>query len=82
MKLEMSYLVKLENGTMAWLAIGKEIPEGAEIVEERPTLVANDGMAIKHKETGVIHEGAFWLQRHTIEEYEEIETPKEEPIEE
>ena len=78
----MSYLVKLENGTIAWLAIGKEIPAGAEIVEERPMLVPADGMAIKHKETGDIHEGAFWLRGHTVEEYEEIEAPKEEPVEE
>ena len=80
MKLETSYLVKLENGTMAWLAVGKEMPEGAEIVEERPVLTPAEGKALRHKTTGNISSG-HWLRDGSAEDWEEIEEPKEQGAE-
>ena len=80
MKIEMSYLVKLENGTNAWLAAGKEIPAGATIVEERPMLIPAEGMFVKHKVTGAVV-GAHWLREGSIEDFEEVPEPKEEEVE-
>lgn len=80
MKIEMSYLVKLENGTNAWLAAGKEIPAGAVILEERPILIPNEGMFVKHKVTGDIL-GAHWLREGSIKDFEEVPEPKEEEVE-
>lgn len=79
MKIEMSYLVKLENGTNAWLAAGKEIPTGATIIEERPMLIPAEGMFVKHKVTGNIL-GAHWLREGSIEDWEEVPEPKEEEV--
>lgn len=80
MKIEMSYLVKLENGTNAWLAAGKEIPAGATIIEERPMLIPAEGMFVKHKVTGNVV-GAHWLREGSIEDWEEVPEPKEEEVE-
>jgi hypothetical protein len=80
MKTTMSYLVKLENGTMAWLAVGKEVPAGAEIVEERPMMMPDEGKALKHKTTGAISSG-HWLREGSAEDWEEIEEPKEQGAE-
>jgi hypothetical protein len=79
MKIEMSYLVKLENGTNAWLAAGKEIPAGATIIEERPMLIPAEGMSVKHKVTGNVV-GAHWLREGSIEDWEEVPEPKEEEV--
>ena len=77
MKLEMSYLVKLENGTIAWLAIGKNIPEGAEIIEERPMLIPDEGKVLRHKETGEISSGHWMRSEDTADKWEEIEDGQE-----
>lgn len=80
MKIETSYLVKLENGTQAWLAVGAEIPEGAIIIEERPVIMPAEGMALKHKTTGKISSG-HWLREGSADDWEEIEEPKEQGAE-
>ena len=76
MKLATSYLVKLPNGTIAWLAVGKSA-DGAEIIEERPMLMPDFGKVLKHKTTGEISSG-HWLREDSAEDWEEIEEPKEE----
>lgn len=73
MKTAMSYLVKLPNGTIAWLAVGKSA-DGAEIIEERPMLIPDEGKALKHKTTGEISSG-HWLREGSAEDWEEIEKP-------
>lgn len=75
MKIVNSYFVQLENGTTAWLAVGKSA-ENAKILEERPMLMPDFGMVLKHKETGEISSG-HWLREGTAEDYEEIPEPKE-----
>lgn len=75
MKLAMSYLVKLPNGTIAWLAVGKSA-DGAEIIEERPMIMPDFGKALKHKTTGEISSG-HWLREGSAEDWEEIEEPKD-----
>ena len=71
MKVVMSYLVKLENGTRAWLAAGKE-PTG-EILEERPMLIPDEGKVLRHKETGEISYGHWMRGEDTADKWEEIE---------
>ena len=56
----MSYLVKLPNGAIVWLAVGKSA-DGAEIIEERPMIMPDFGKALKHKTTGEISSG-HWLR--------------------
>lgn len=75
MKTAMSYLVKLPNGTIAWLAVGKSA-DGAEIIEERPMIMPDFGKVLKHKTTGEISSG-HWLREGSAEDWEEIEEPKE-----
>lgn len=77
MKVAMSYLVELENGKIAWLAVGKSA-ENAKILEERPMLMPDDGMALRHKETGEISSGHWLRGDDTADKWEEIEEPKEE----
>lgn len=77
MQIKTSYFVKLENGTNAWLAVGKEIPDGATIVEERPMVIPDFGKVLQHKETGEISYG-HWLKDDSADKWEEIEEPKEE----
>lgn len=76
MKIVNSYFVQLENGMTAWLAVGKSA-ENAKILEERPMLMPDFGMVLKHKETGEISSG-HWLREGSIDDYEEIPEPKEE----
>lgn len=76
MKTAMSYLVALANGTQAWLAVGKEIPSNAFVLEERPMIMPDFGKALKHKTTGEISSG-HWLREGSTEDWEEIEEPKE-----
>lgn len=78
MKIAMSYFVKLENGTNAWLAVGKEIPDGATIVEERPMVIPDFGKVLQHKETGEISSGHWLRGEDSADKWEEIEEPKEE----
>lgn len=75
MKIANSYFVQLENGTTAWLAVGKSL-ENAKILEERPMLMPDFGMVLKHKETGEISSG-HWLREGSAEDWEEITEPKE-----
>lgn len=73
----MSYLVKLENGTVAWLAAGKEVPAGATVIEERPMLIPDEGKVLRHKETGEISYGHWMRGEDTADKWEEIDEPKE-----
>ena len=61
MKIQDSYFVKFANGTSAWLAVGKPVPADAEILEIRPMLMPDDGMILRHKETGEESSG-HWLR--------------------
>ena len=61
MKIQDSYFVKFANGTYAWLAVGKPVPADAELVEVRPILMPDDGMILRHKETGE-ESGGHWLR--------------------
>ena len=80
MKIAMSYLVELENGKIAWLAVGKSV-ENAKILEERPMLIPDFGKVLRHKETGDISSG-HWLKDDSADNWEEIDEPQEEPQEE
>ena len=80
MKTAMSYLVELENGAKAWLAVGKSV-ENAKILEERPMIIPDFGKVLRHKETGDISSG-HWLKDDSTDNWEEIDEPQEEPQEE
>lgn len=71
MKIVNSYFVQLENGTTAWLAVGKSA-ENAKILEERPMLMPDDGMALKHKETGEESSGHWLRDGDSADKWEEI----------
>ena len=78
MKIEKSYFIKTINDVLVWLAVGKEIPEGARVIEERPVIMPAEGKALKHKTTGEIS-GGHWLRGDDrADKWEEIEEPKEE----
>lgn len=76
MKIAMSYLVELENGKTAWLAVGKSA-ENAKILEERPMIIPDFGKVLRHKETGDISSG-HWLKGDSADNWEEIDEPQEE----
>lgn len=76
MKITDTYFVRLPNGTTAWLAVGKPVPDGAEIIEVRPVIMPDDGMVLRHKMTGDISSG-HWLRDDVADDWEEIEEPKE-----
>lgn len=71
MKIAMSYLVELENGKVAWLAVGKSA-ENAKIIEERPMLIPEFGKVLRHKTTGEESLG-HWLRDDSADNWEEIE---------
>lgn len=77
MKIVNSYFVQLENGTTAWLAVGKSV-ENAKILEERPMLMPDFGMALRHKETGEESSGHWLRDGDTADMWEEIPEHKEE----
>jgi hypothetical protein len=77
MKVEMSYLVELENGTKAWLAVNKVVPEDATVLENRPVIMPEQGKVLRHKETGDISTG-HWLKDDSADNWEEIDEPQEE----
>ncbi|MBO5704515.1 MAG: hypothetical protein J6R99_00685 [Alphaproteobacteria bacterium] len=79
MKIAMSYLVELENGKVAWLAVGKSA-ENAKIIEERPMLIPEFGKVLRHKTTGEESSG-HWLRDDSADNWEEIEEPKEQGAE-
>lgn len=74
MKIVDSYFVRMPNGTTAWLAAGKE-PNG-EVLEERPMLMPDFGMALRHKETGEISSGHWLRGDDAADKWAEIEEPK------
>lgn len=76
MKIVNSYFVQLENGMTAWLAVGKST-ENAKILEERPMLMPDFGMVLKHKDTGEISYGHWLRDGDNAEMWEEIPEPKE-----
>ena len=78
MKIQDSYFVRFANGTSAWLAVGKPVPENATILEVRPMLMPDDGMVLRHKETGDISSGHWMRGEDSADKWEEIEEPKEE----
>lgn len=76
MRIATSYLVRLENGTVAWLAVGKPVPETATVIEERPMILPDNGMFLRHKGTGEESTG-HWLRDGNADDWEEIEETKE-----
>lgn len=77
MKTQDSYFVKFANGTYAWLAAGKPVPADAELVEVRPMIIPDDGMILRHKETGEESSGHWLRGDDSADKWEEIEEPKE-----
>ena len=77
MKVVDSYFVKFANGTSAWLAVGKPVPADAELVEVRPMIMPDDGMILRHKETGEESNGHWLRGDDGADKWEEIEEPKE-----
>lgn len=77
MKIQDSYFVKLANGTTAWLAVGKPAPADAEILEVRPMITPDDGMILRHKETGEESSGHWLRGDDSADKWEEIEESKE-----
>lgn len=75
MKTVKSYFVKFANGTSAWLAAGKEPPADAIEVQERPMLIPEDGMVLRHKETGDISSG-HWLRDDSANNWYDAEVPE------
>ena len=80
MRIADTYFVRLPNGTTAWLAVGKPVPDGAEIIEVRPVIMPDDGKVLVHKETGDISSG-HWLKDDSADNWVEIPEPKEEGAE-
>ena len=81
MKIQDSYFVKFANGTSAWLAVGKPVPVDAELVEVRPMIMPDDGMILRHKETGEESSGHWLRWDDTADKWEEIEEPAEQGAE-
>lgn len=81
MKIETSYFIKTIDDFLVWLAVGKEVPTGATVIEERPVIMPAEGMVLKHKETGEISYG-HWLKDDNADNWEEIDEPQEETQEE
>ena len=81
MKTQDSYFVKFANGTYAWLAVGKEVPADAELVEVRPMIMPDDGMILRNKETGEESSGHWLRGDDTADKWEEIEEPAEQGAE-
>lgn len=77
MKIQDSYFVKFENGTTAWLAVGKPVPDNATIIEVRPILTPDDGMILRNKETGETSAGHWLRGDDTADKWEEIEETQE-----
>lgn len=80
MRIVYSYFVQLENGTSAWLAVGKGVPDGATVVEVRPMIIPDDGMILRNKETGEESTGHWLRGEDSADKWEEIEEPKDERV--
>lgn len=81
MKIQDSYFVKFANGTSAWLAVGKPVPADAELVETRPMIMPDDGMVLRHNETGEESIGHWLRGDDSADKWEEIEEPAEQGAE-
>lgn len=81
MKIQESDFVKFANGTSAWLAVGKPVPADAELVEVRPMIMPDDGMILRHKETGEESSGHWLRNGDSADKWEEIEEPAEQGAE-
>lgn len=79
MRVSDSYFVRLPNGTTAWLAVGKPVPEGAEIIEVRPVIVPTFGMILRHKTSGETSSG-HWLRDGSAEDWEDVPEEKDEAV--
>lgn len=79
MEIRNSYLVKLINGTQAWLSVDKETPDDSIILEERPILIPSDGMVL-HKKGTDEYSHSTWLRDTTADEWEEITQEEYEEI--
>lgn len=77
MKTQDSYFVRFENGTTAWLAVGKPVPENATIVEVRPILMPDDGMILRNKKTCEESSGHWLRGDDTADKWKEIEETQE-----
>lgn len=73
MKIQDSYFVRFENGTTAWLAVGKPAPADAFITEVRPILIPDEGMILRHKETGEESSGHWLRGDDSADKWEEVE---------
>ena len=71
MKTQDSYFVKFENGTTAWLAVGKPVPENATIVETRTILMPDAGLVLRNMETGEESSGHWLRGDDTADKWEE-----------
>ena len=72
MKIQESDFVKFANGTSAWLAVGKPVPADAELVEVRPMIMPDDGMILRHKETGEESSGHWLRGDDSKDKWEEV----------
>lgn len=73
MKIQDSYFIKFANGTSAWLAVGKPVPADATVIEVRSILIPDDGMILRHVDTGETSRG-YWLRNgDSADKWEEIE---------
>lgn len=80
MKIIDTYFVKLESGAKAWLGTGIQIPDGAELIEVRPMLFADDGKTLHNKITGETTLGV-WIKENNINDvWEEIENSNDAEI--
>lgn len=78
MRIADSYFVQLENGTRAWLAVEKGVPDGATVIEVRPMIVPDDSMILRNKQTGEESSGHWLRGEDSADKWEEIPEPKEE----
>ena len=78
MKIQDSYFVKFANGTSAWLAVGKPVPDDAELVETRPMIMPDYGMVLRHKGTGDMSAGHWLRNGDSADKWEEIPESEDE----
>lgn len=76
MKTQDSYFVKFANGTSAWLAVGKPVPEDAVAYEARPMLMPDYGKVLRNKNTGEESSG-HWLREGSADDWEEVDEKKD-----
>ena len=77
MKIQDSYFVKFANGTSAWLAAEKPVPENATVVEVRPMIMPDDGMILRNKGTGEESSGHWLRDGDNEDKWEEVPVKEE-----